>query len=705
MKKIILFFALQIVTISAFAQKPDLTITSFRLNQISKVRAGQAITATIKVKNIGRVNSPFTASIHMNGSFFKLNTYKAGDGSRYKSGYLFRRGLKRCLPLSPGQSKTYTLKFYMPSNLGSRCGSKFMYAVVVLDYANKVKESNEGNNSKSQKINLICSSLSSNSNTSSRPAKTTRTTSNGKGTTTRTSRTNRSNRITESTNMVTPRKRTTVSSRIKTANIKLPKTKKAQRVRYIEKNGEAIIQGDIVVGKVNQLRNLPKPKPHPRRINLNERYRPPNVNGVSSQRYNLAGRFSTADNGQFDPNNGYLWNGGKVYYRIASGFPAADRRSVLDGIRELDRLTNLTFVELKSNVGTTALYTFGSAGYRRQASRPEQWNKSFLWFTHDPSIPSTGFSPVGRQLGYNKIRLGPGAGKNLVIHEILHSMGFFHEQCRQDRNNHVVIYSDNILEDLKCNFDIVDTDDFIATDQYDLKSIMHYSSTTFAKPNKNAILTKGGKTIPDNLRTGLSPLDIDGINTVYPFESDGRQPTRRAVNSFQLEVDVLKLGVVGGELDGGLNDDEDIFMKFRFGKGWNWSPRSKPIMETGKTRIRRTSTTQRAIKPSSNSFGWNIQSPLISKNADKVKIYISMYEWDVVGDDWCDINPQAGMRDIALLIDMMTGEIYMADPNNQSKQEHYLGMLGEPLTSLQGWETTGDEDMLGLFKLKISIVR
>ena len=60
--------------------------------------------------------------------------------------------------------------------------------------------------------------------------------------------------------------------------------------------------------------------------------------------------------------------------------------------------------------------------------------------------------------------------------------GFFHEQSRADRNDHVTVHYDNIRPDQKDNFmkyslskiDHLDT-------EYDLCSIMHYEETAFSK--------------------------------------------------------------------------------------------------------------------------------------------------------------------------------------------------------------------------------
>ena len=65
----------------------------------------------------------------------------------------------------------------------------------------------------------------------------------------------------------------------------------------------------------------------------------------------------------------------------------------------------------------------------------------------------------------------------VVIHEIGHAIGFFHEQSRPDRDDYVTIHYENILEGLEDQFtkhsaEILKTNGI----PYDYASIMHYGS-------------------------------------------------------------------------------------------------------------------------------------------------------------------------------------------------------------------------------------
>ena len=55
------------------------------------------------------------------------------------------------------------------------------------------------------------------------------------------------------------------------------------------------------------------------------------------------------------------------------------------------------------------------------------------------------YSMIGRQGGKQQISLGQGCGyKGVAIHEMMHALGFYHEQSRLDRDNYITINWNNI---------------------------------------------------------------------------------------------------------------------------------------------------------------------------------------------------------------------------------------------------------------------
>ena len=56
---------------------------------------------------------------------------------------------------------------------------------------------------------------------------------------------------------------------------------------------------------------------------------------------------------------------------------------------------------------------------------------------------------IGRRGGKQEISLGKGCEtKGKAIHELMHAIGFLHEQSRKDRDQHVTILAGNILDGL-----------------------------------------------------------------------------------------------------------------------------------------------------------------------------------------------------------------------------------------------------------------
>lgn len=123
------------------------------------------------------------------------------------------------------------------------------------------------------------------------------------------------------------------------------------------------------------------------------------------------------------------------------------------------------------------------------------------------------FSRIGKQGGEQVISLGIGCGLGSAIHEIGHALGLFHEQCREDRDQHITVLQQNIQPNAAHNFakHILD-----ATDQgdYDFTSIMHYPATAFSKNGEDTIRTVNGQ--PIGQRNGLSSGDRAATKAIYP---------------------------------------------------------------------------------------------------------------------------------------------------------------------------------------------
>lgn len=103
-----------------------------------------------------------------------------------------------------------------------------------------------------------------------------------------------------------------------------------------------------------------------------------------------------------------------------------------------------------------------------------------------------------------------------VIHELLHAVGFLHEQNREERDGFVFIRNNNIEPGRERNFEKAKSDDAIGFGvRYDYGSVMHYSPVAFSRNGQPTIETKMKTTETMGQRAGLSNKDIEKIIKMY----------------------------------------------------------------------------------------------------------------------------------------------------------------------------------------------
>ncbi|KAH0518263.1 Meprin A subunit alpha [Microtus ochrogaster] len=129
------------------------------------------------------------------------------------------------------------------------------------------------------------------------------------------------------------------------------------------------------------------------------------------------------------------------------------------------------------------------------------------------------WSMVGDQQVGQNLSIGSGCDyKAIIEHELLHALGFYHEQSRTDRDDYVTIHWDEILPDYEHNFNTYD--DNTITDlntPYDYESVMHYAPFSF---NKNESIPTITTKIPEfngiiGQRLDFSAIDLERLNRMY----------------------------------------------------------------------------------------------------------------------------------------------------------------------------------------------
>lgn len=179
-------------------------------------------------------------------------------------------------------------------------------------------------------------------------------------------------------------------------------------------------------------------------------------------------------------------------------------------------------------------------------------------------------SPLGRQGGGQVINLTTGCAASFgAHHEIFHSLGVRHEATRVDRDDFVKVAWSNMrgctstaasaadcgllaclgnpgdcgcnppVDDTWCNyannFEIAPSNTNMFA--YDFGSIMHYAATSFAKPLSSTLTLADGSPLPAGTGflstfTDFAPKDIQVIRALYPepmprdlfFADTGPQP-------------------------------------------------------------------------------------------------------------------------------------------------------------------------------------
>ena len=101
------------------------------------------------------------------------------------------------------------------------------------------------------------------------------------------------------------------------------------------------------------------------------------------------------------------------------------------------------------------------------------------------------------------------------MHEMLHIVGFQHEQSRSDRDDYVDVIFDNIVQQgsYHLNFNRHDTKNLVV---YDYNSVMHYPRLSWGKkPYLQTIIPKVFPHSRLGQRSRLSPHDIEEIRGLY----------------------------------------------------------------------------------------------------------------------------------------------------------------------------------------------
>lgn len=244
--------------------------------------------------------------------------------------------------------------------------------------------------------------------------------------------------------------------------------KDQQAIRALYNRG--MVEGDILV------RRKPGSKPRPK------------VSAVDNDR-------SASNTNQFRNavhSDEYTWPNGVIPYTI-DGDLAGQTDLIQKAMSQIQRHTCIKF-RPKTADDTFYIRLFKGQGCYASIGR-------------DPDFPE-GLVSLGDGCYY--------AGT--VVHELMHTIGYYHEHNRHDRDDYLRIYPDNINpEDLE-QFDINDRRNERIFTSFDYNSVMLYGPRAFSKDQHSITMEPklaGFYMIEVHEKPGLTKLDAESIKKLY----------------------------------------------------------------------------------------------------------------------------------------------------------------------------------------------
>jgi len=128
------------------------------------------------------------------------------------------------------------------------------------------------------------------------------------------------------------------------------------------------------------------------------------------------------------------------------------------------------------------------------------------------------YSYVGNMhQGAQELSLGAGCEyTGTAVHEIMHALGFFHEQSRPDRDQYVTVQFQNVQSGMEYQFEVCQN---CSTQSlpYEYASIMHDGPLNFSRNGQPTLMPKqAGVQLKDAWqKPGLTTLDIKKLHKLY----------------------------------------------------------------------------------------------------------------------------------------------------------------------------------------------
>jgi Astacin (Peptidase family M12A) len=206
-----------------------------------------------------------------------------------------------------------------------------------------------------------------------------------------------------------------------------------------------------------------------------------------------------------------LWPNGVVPFEFDGNVSAENRTKMTDAMAVLEGVANVDFRHCANN---------DCSGNHLHIQNSDK-NNSFVGMKGKGVFDWSGAQDINIFNWNDQFK---------IVHELMHSLGFGHEQSRSNRDNYVRINCGNIQDGCDENFKIMN--DTTGYGRYDFDSVMHYGQCGFSRnascPSTSAEFPDGGITItvlePNHAqwqsnigqRDHLSEMDRVGVSFLYP---------------------------------------------------------------------------------------------------------------------------------------------------------------------------------------------
>jgi hypothetical protein len=203
----------------------------------------------------------------------------------------------------------------------------------------------------------------------------------------------------------------------------------------------------------------------------------------------------------------FRWPQGTIPYDISSISVAGDRQKITDAMQAL--MYDVASPKPGTNERTACVFF-----------RPRQAADKVYFKIQYGNGCSAHVGYMTNQQSVMTLQQNGCFSSQTIQHELLHIVGFQHEQCRPDRDTYLQVNLANVNANMHHNFNKYVWGSSVLNQgtKYDYGSIMHYGTNSFSNNGKPTLVPRtAGVSIGTAKK--LSPIDIAEVRNLYRCSS------------------------------------------------------------------------------------------------------------------------------------------------------------------------------------------